>query len=564
MLRKTFWIYFMIEGKIGGLKSSQVKALERIYRRKIPATELITAELARYLTELSRELKRQVGVVIDRSGTVQSVIVGDDKEIVIPDLTGYSLGRSGLRGLRCIHTHLQQEPLSRDDLTDLELLRLDTMAVIGVGDDGLPANFSYAHLLPTKTTAQIETLEFKSFHQFELDFSAFIHGLDQEMERVAAETVDLADGRERVLLISVGQFSRQRIDDSMAELDELARTANLVVIDKIIQRPRKLNPRFLVGEGKLREIIIRALQQRATLLVFDQELTPNQIRSISEITEMKVIDRSQLILDIFARRAQSRDGKVQVELAQLKYILPRLSGKGSAMSRLMGGIGGRGPGETKLEIDRRRIRDKIRRLEKQLDSLGRGRVQRRQKRIRAGLPIVSIVGYTNAGKSTLLNALTQSDVMTEDLLFATLDTATRRLRFPLDREVIITDTVGFIRDLPPSLIGAFKATLEELEDADLLLHLVDLSNPRYEEQIKAVDKILDDLDLGKQQRLLVFNKTDQVDGNDLHHICRRYDAVPVSALNRKSFAPLLAEMEQRFWPEAKRSLVDDADQLDLE
>ena len=327
----------MIEGKIGGLKSSQVKALERIYRRKIPATELITAELARYLTELSRELKRQVGVVIDRSGTIQSVIVGDDKEIVIPDLAGYSLGRSGLRGLRCIHTHLQQEPLSRDDLTDLELLRLDAMAVIGVGDDGLPANFSYAHLLPTKTTAQIETLKFNNFHQFQLDFSAFIHALDQEMERVAAETVDLADGRERVLLISVGQFSRQRIDDSMAELDELARTANLVVIDKVIQRPRKLNPRFLVGEGKLREIIIRALQQRATLLVFDQELTPNQIRSISEITEMKVIDRSQLILDIFARRAQSRDGKVQVELAQLKYILPRLSGKGSAMSRLMGG-----------------------------------------------------------------------------------------------------------------------------------------------------------------------------------------------------------------------------------
>jgi len=373
------------------------------------------------------------------------------------------------------------------------------------------------------------------------------------MERVAAETIDLADGRERALLISVGQMSRQRVEDSMAELDELARTANLTVIDQVIQRPRKFNPRFLVGEGKLREIIIRALQQRATLLVFDQDLTPNQIRSISEITEMKVIDRSQLILDIFAKRAQSRDGKVQVELAQLKYILPRLSGKGTAMSRLMGGIGGRGPGETKLETDRRRIRDKIRRLEKQLDSLGRGRVQRRQKRIRAGLPIVSIVGYTNAGKSTLLNALTQSDVLTEDLLFATLDTATRRLRFPLDREVIITDTVGFIRDLPPSLIGAFRATLEELEDADLLLHLVDLSNPRFEEQIKSVDKILDSLDLGMQQRLLVFNKIDQVPAEDLPHICRRYDAVAVSALKRNSFGALLEEMQQRFWAEEDNS-----------
>ncbi len=539
----------MIEGKISGLKASQVKALERIYRRKMPADALITGALARYLTELSHELKRQLGLIIDRSGAIQYVIVGDDREIVIPDLTRYSLGRSGLRGLRCVHTHLKREPLSRDDLTDLELLRLDAMAVIGVGDDGLPAYFSYAHLLPTKQKSQIELVELEDFHRFVLDFSAFIHALDREMERVAAETIDLADGRERALLISVGQASRQRVEDSMAELDELARTANLVVIDQVIQRPRKLNPRFLVGEGKLREIIIRALQQRATLLVFDQDLTPNQIRSISETTEMKVIDRSQLILDIFAKRAQSRDGKVQVELAQLKYILPRLSGKGTAMSRLMGGIGGRGPGETKLETDRRRIRDKIRRLEKQLDSLGRGRVQRRQKRIRAGLPIVSIVGYTNAGKSTLLNALTRSDVLTEDLLFATLDTATRRLRFPLDREVIITDTVGFIRDLPPSLIGAFKATLEELEDADLLLHLVDLSNPRYEEQIKAVDKVLDDLDLGPQQRLLVFNKVDQVSAENLPHICRRYNGVPVSALKRDSFGPLLEEMQRRFWPE---------------
>ena len=539
----------MIKGKTGGLKASQMKALERIYRRRIPADELVSGELARYLTELSHELKRQIGLIIDRSGSILFVIVGDDREIEIPDLSRYSLGRSGLRGLRCVHTHLKQDSLSRDDLTDLELLRLDVMAVICVGENGLPTNFSYAHLLPTRKKTQIETVDFQDFYRFDLDFSVFISALDREMERVAAETIDLADGRERALLISVGQMSRQRVEDSMAELDELARTANLAVIDQVIQRPRKFNPRFLVGEGKLREIIIRALQQHVTLLVFDQDLTPNQIRSISEITEMKVIDRSQLILDIFAKRAQSRDGKVQVELAQLKYILPRLSGKGTAMSRLMGGIGGRGPGETKLEIDRRRIRDKIRRLEKQLDSLGRGRVQRRQKRIRAGLPIVSIVGYTNAGKSTLLNALTQSNVLTENLLFATLDTATRRLRFPLDREVIITDTVGFIRDLPMSLIGAFKATLEELEDADLLLHLVDLSNPRFDEQIKSVDKILDSLDLGTQQRLLVFNKIDQIPVEDLPHICRRYDAIAVSALHRSSFGELLDELQRRFWTE---------------
>jgi len=341
-------------------------------------------------------------------------------------------------------------------------------------------------------------------------------------------------------------------------LAELARTADVVVIDRVLQRTRQINPRYLMGEGKLKEVVISALQQGGTLLVFDQDLSPAQVRSISTVTELKVVDRSQLILDIFARRAHTLDGKVQVELAQLKYILPRLTGKGTAMSRLMGGVGGRGPGEAKLEIDRRRIRERITRLEKQLETLARGRLQRRQKRVRAGVPIVSIVGYTNAGKSTLLNALTQSEVFTEDLLFATLDTATRRLRFPREREVIITDTVGFIRHLPKSLIGAFKATLEELEDADLLLHLVDLSNPRFEEQIKAVEKILEDLDLAMIPRLLVFNKIDQVPAEEITPLCRRYGAIPLSARDRQSFNALMAELERRCWPEGPSSSLDDA------
>ena len=306
----------------------------------------------------------------------------------------------------------------------------------------------------------------------------------------------------------------------------------------------------------MREVVIRALQLGATLLVFDQELSPAQVRSISQMTELKVIDRSQLILDIFARRAKSLDGKVQVELAQLKYLLPRLTGRGVQMSRLMGGIGGRGPGETKLEIDRRRIRDRIARLEKDLEELSKGRRERRRKRVKAGLPIVSIVGYTNAGKSTLLNSLTKSEVFTENLLFATLDTSTRRLRFPREREVIITDTVGFIRSLPKSLMGAFKATLEELQDSDLLIHVVDAANPRFEEQISQVDAILEELELGDKPRLLVYNKSDLVTAlrkKDpvsfirVRQSGRRYRAISVSALDRTTLDPLLVELEKLFW-----------------
>ena len=543
----------MIHGSLNGLKPSQIKALERIQHRRLPADQVVTPELARYLTERSHELRRQIGLIIDRAGQVVHLILGDDREIVIPDLSGVALGRSGLRGLRCVHTHLKGEALSQDDLNDLALLRLDMMVALEVKTDGLPGRLEYAHLIPPDGQGEIIARQtVPSLYQLDFDFSAFIRALDSELERSRAETVDLGDSREKAILLSVTSASRREADDSLDELTELARTADVVVLDRMTQRPRQFNPRTLMGEGKLKEVVISALHKGATMLVFDQDLTPVQIRSIADMTELKVIDRSQLILDIFARRAHTLDGKVQVELAQLKYILPRLTGKGTAMSRLMGGIGGRGPGETKIEIDRRRIRDRIRRLENQLDNLGKGRLQRRQRRIKAGVPIVSIVGYTNAGKSTLLNALTRSDVFTEDLLFATLDTATRRLRFPQEREVIITDTVGFIRHLPPSLMGAFKATLEELADAQMLLQVVDISNPRFEEQICAVERILKDLDLAAIDRLLIFNKIDLVDAEQVAALCHRYDALPVCAKDPQSFAALMSYMEERFWGEECR------------
>jgi len=538
-------------GQTSGLKAAQLNALERIYRRRIDPSEVVSGELARFICGLSHEIRRQIGLLVDRAGNIKYVMVGDDREIMLPDLSDYALGRSGLRGLRCIHTHLKNEALSQDDLTDLALLRLDMMVAVGVNAMGFPASVYYAHILPENPhNQQVEQLFSPSLSELDLNLKQFLHSLDHELERgLDVGQIDLADPRERAILVSVSQFRRREIEDSLSELNELARTADVLVLDQVIQRPQRLNPKYLMGEGKIKEVVIRALQQRATMLVFDQDLSPTQVRSIAALTDLKVVDRSQVILDIFARRAHTHDGKVQVELAQLKYILPRLSGKGTALSRLMGGIGGRGPGETKLEIDRRRIRERISRLEKRLKQMSRGRLQRRNRRVRSEVPIISIVGYTNAGKSTLLNSLTRSDVFTEDLLFATLDTSTRRLRFPLEREVIITDTVGFIRKLPPSLMGAFKSTLEELTDADLLMHVVDLSNPRFEDQIKAVEQILVDLDLGHIPRLLVFNKIDLVDRDEREALCRRFDAIGVCAQDRRSFDMLLSQLQQRFWQE---------------
>ena len=288
------------------------------------------------------------------------------------------------------------------------------------------------------------------------------------------------------------------------------------------------------------------------MIVFDTELTPAQVRSLSEATDLKVIDRPQLILDIFAQRAQSREGKLQVELAQLKYLLPRLVlGQNSAFSRLAGGIGGRGPGETKLETDRRRVRDRIAQLEKQVDDLGRQRQERRKNRVEKRLPIISLVGYTNAGKSTLLNALTQSDVYAEKKMFATLDPTSRRLRLPYEQEVIINDTVGFIRDLPQPLVAAFRATLEEISDSDLLVHVVDASNPRAVHQIESVEKILTDLHLNRIPQIVVLNKSELLPEADLESLRRQLTldkdvpAVSISAIRRDTLKPLVEQMAAR-------------------
>jgi GTPase len=536
-----------VHGNLLGLKKSQVNALERLYRRRVPPQEFITAELALSLTRLSQEIGRQVGVLIDRKGEVAHVVCGDESAIEIPDLSDFGLGRGQLRGIRCIHTHLRQEPLNEDDLADLKLLRLDAIAALNILEDGRPGFLHFAHLLPPNPEGEAyRLLPPEEFYSFRLPFDAFVASLEEETSSKQARTISVR-ARDRAILISASTAARYEVEERMRELRELCRTAGVEVVDAIVQRPRQPNPRYLIGQGKIREVIASGLQKGADLLIFDQELSPAQARAISEITDIRVLDRTQLILDIFARRAQTQDGKVQVELAQLRYILPRLTGKGTAMSRLMGGVGGRGPGETKLEVDRRRVRKRIARLEDRLEASAQARRQRRSRRVRAGVPIVSIVGYTNAGKSTLLNALTESEVFTEDLLFATLDTSTRRLRFPREREVVVTDTVGFLRDLPEGLVGAFRATLEELSDADLLLHVVDVSNPAYEDQIRAVEKLIDELGLGEKPMIRIFNKIDLLAPGEAEARVALLEGVGVCARDRSTLAPLVEALERRFW-----------------
>jgi GTP-binding protein HflX len=534
-------------GHLAGLKSSQIKRLERIYRRRIPPQKIINPEIAGYLSEISHEIKRQVGILVNRKGIIEYVIVGDHQGIVIPPLPRYRGGLVRLRGLRCIHTHLRDEPLTQDDITDLALLRFDMMGSLSVDGSGSPGRVHLSHLLPENPLEK--RWELLSPHRpwgLDIDFLDFIQSLEDEFQRTQRAKA-LENGGENALLVTVVDSNHRDIEESVQELRELVKTSGGVTVDSMIQRPKRLHPRLLIGKGKLTEMTIRCMQLGVDLIIFNQDLSPAQMASISNFTGLRIIDRTQLILDIFAQRAHSRDGKVQVELAQLRYLLPRLTGKNTAMSRLTGGIGGRGPGETKLEINRRRVRDRIARLEKEIKGLSKERERRRERRIKIGIPILSIIGYTNAGKSTLFNALTKSHVNVEEKLFATLDTATRRLRFQKDREVIISDTVGFIRNLPKDLMGAFRATLDELRDADLLIHVVDLSNSGFEEHILAVETTLNELELNTIPKLLVFNKEDKVDLSFISQSCRRYNAISISALKGKNLDNLLSRIDAMLW-----------------
>jgi GTP-binding protein HflX len=565
-----------IYGNTTGLGSHATKTLERIYRRKVGLEAIATPELVKSLAEASHEVGRQVGALVHRSGEVDYVIVGDATRLMLPDIGRLRAANGRFRALRLVHTHLYNEPLTRDDLVDLVRLRLDLIAAIQLSPEGEPRTMHYAYNAPVTMGAPppspqsrlitmggdppypparpVDTAsggEVLPYHQVgplpigrvDVDFGALIQALEDEFARRSrTRAVTAKDGR--AILVHVAEKGKPQAiahaEESLRELGELARTAGVAVMDTVLQLRDHIDPKFLMGKGKLDEIVLRAAELDVENLIFDKNLSPSQALAITKHTDLKVIDRSQLILDIFAQRAESADGKLQVELAQLKYRLPWLSLKDNSLSRLTGGIGGRGPGETKLEIGRRRAKERVSFLEAQLKKSSRQREQRRRQRRRLDVPVVSIVGYTNAGKSTLLNALTGADVLAEDKLFATLDTRSRRLRFPEEREVIITDTVGFIRELPKDLFAAFRATFEETADADLLLHVVDAADPARDQHIETTEALLTELGLIHIPRILVLNKIDLCDQADVRRLLFGHrDAVALTATDRESTRGLL-------------------------
>jgi GTPase len=547
-----------VTGNTAGLAPAELRLLERIYRRRVAPTDVVGPELAAFLCECSATLSRQVGILVDRRGQVEHVVVGDATRLFLPDVGRLRAARGRFRGLRLVHTHLQGEGLTRDDLTDLALLRFDLVCAIVVEPGGLPGDAHIGHLIPAGPTSAEPwvTLPPRPARQLELDFLELIRNLEAEFARVESTLAPTDTGKDRALVVVPTFGKRQKASEEgrVAEIVELCKSAGVQVLEVLTQHREEPDARYVVGKGKLEQVVLRAMQLGAEVLVIDAALTPSQAQAVNGATELRIVDRTMLILDIFARRAHSADGKLQVELAQLRYSLPRLVHKDTLRSRL--GVGRQGPGETALEIDRRRAREKIRRLEDRIEHISRHRAVQRAQRESSDLPVVSIVGYTNAGKSTLFNALTDSDVVAKDQMFSTLDPTHRRLRnlpAPAPPVVLLSDTVGFIRDLPPDLARAFRATLEGLGEADVLLHVIDGADPDHEQQIDAVTRILGELELGERPRITVVNKADLLAEPERLRLARELRAVVVSARDPSTLPALrqaIAEALDRTRPAA--------------
>jgi len=572
-------------GKAKGLKQSEIKKLNQLLQKRIPKDKILTIDLADSVAELSHEIGHPLSVVVNRRGQVVNVTVGHPWEVNMPELRGVRVGPGRLCGHRIIHTKTEEkvvknnsnvkalpgqgpvggngeikEALSKENLQCLARNRLDLLAQVGINTQG---TFSRSHGEQSKIADVVHIAyllpgrdaEGKLWkilpgctarHAQEDDFEELIGSLEEEF-RTRAPSFAVQEGEERAFLIGLVSDGTDawQVEDDLDELAQLAKTAGAGICGRMTQTRQQPDPKFFLGSGKMQEVALLVQELGATLLVVDQELTPNQQRNVEAVVGVKVIDRTELILDIFAQRAQTKEGKLQVELAQLKYLYPRLVGKGEALSRLGGGIGTRGPGETKLEIDRRRIREKIDFLESDAERIRNYRDVQRKRRASEHLPCVALTGYTNSGKSTLLNALTKANVFTQDKLFATLDPTTRRTTLPDHSPVLISDTVGFIKKLPTSLVAAFRATLEEVAVADMLVHVVDASHPNVLEHISAVHDVLSDLSAVDKPMITVLNKADKVRKEDLAWLVAQVpNPVVTSATMRFGLGATLGKIQE--------------------
>ncbi|MCB0309456.1 MAG: GTPase HflX [Bdellovibrionales bacterium] len=527
-------------GLTKGLKPSQVKALNKISKRRDSSHELIAWQTLKQICKVSIDLDRSVGVLINRKGNLVATVVGDHRHTTIP--LNQMIPMS-LKGLRFIQTSFSLPKIDSTIATLIQHRNLDLCAIIRVSESGDPTTmcFSHPNLGPTNNIFVSDLIR---SDQLTINLPELFEHLDQKYK--SQSFIQVSKHSQAILVVV--QTSRTKIfDEDINEMKELAHSLDIEVVQTVYQNRSQFDPKYSLGKGKLDRIIDNAASKQITHLLFFKDLTPNQLRHISELTDATIMDRTQLILELFSKRAKSHDGKLQVELAKLRYMLPRLREREKDLSRLVGGIGGQGPGETKLEIHRRRAREKIRRLEVDLAHLSTQRALRRHLRQRSAVPVVSIIGYTNAGKTTLLNTLTQSNAYTENKPFATLDPFSKRLRFPEEKEIILTDTVGFIRDLPKDLLSTFKATLEEIGEAHLLLHLIDSSHTHFPEHIKAVDHILDELEFSNIKKIRVFNKIDRIDAIELQTLLNRYEAIGISALNAHSCRSLIEHIKALLW-----------------
>lgn len=535
----------MIQGNTEGIRNSVLAELDTLYSIKTQKQEACNIEIIDIITRLSSQIEREISVAIDRKGKVTSVAIGDSTSVELPIL---DIHEKRLSGVRVIHTHPNGlSNLSALDLTALIKLKLDAIIAVGIYE-GKIIDFSLANL-----TLFDNKLVYEESNNLSLEKLMSIDMIDKirYSESLIKENDVIEDEGEKAIL--VGSDTRE----SLEELEELTKACDIPVLTKVYQGRNKIDPAFYIGRGKVLEIAHLRQTERANVIIFDDELSGSQVRNLENAIGAKVIDRTTLILEIFARRAKSKEAKIQVELAQLKYRLSRLQGLGTVLSRTGGGIGTRGPGEKKLETDRRHIRETIYDLNQDLKKIKKTREVQREKRNKESIPKVSLVGYTNAGKSTLRNALcsiaaskdnrNKEEVFEADMLFATLDITTRAIILKNKGLITLTDTVGFVRKLPHDLVEAFKSTLEEVIYSDLLCHVVDASSDDALEQIKAVEEVLSELGAIDKETILVLNKIDKATKEQIDNIEENVsyydDTVKISAKEELNLDELLEKIE---------------------